>query len=127
MNSTIYYKFLQSNTCYLTSYSVECRYDNCLRCVINDQINKELIVNSEIDLLGAENGVNANTLSVGILKNWTENYLLTRTANSNTDNLILSYRNVTVTKKDDYYWVTYGIVINNEINKIFFTGFVFKN
>lgn len=94
---------------------------------IVDQINKELIVNSEIDLLGAENGVNANTLSVGILKNWTENYLLTRTANSNTDNLILSYRNVTVTKKDDYYWVTYGIVINNEINKIFFTGFVFKN
>lgn len=94
---------------------------------IVDQINKELIVNSEIDLLGAENGVNANTLSVGILKNWTENYLLTRTANSNTDNLILSYRNVTVTKKDDYYWVTYGIVVNNEINKIFFTGFVFKN
>ena len=94
---------------------------------IVDQINKELIVNSESDLLGAENGVNANTLSVGILKNWTENYLLTRTANSNTDNLILSYRNVTVTKKDDYYWVTYGIVINNEINKIFFTGFVFKN
>jgi len=94
---------------------------------IVDQINKELIVNSEIDLLGAENGVNSNTLSAGILKNWTENYLLTRTATATSDNLLLSYRNVTVTKKDDYYLVTYGIVINNEINKIFFTGFVFKN
>lgn len=94
---------------------------------IVDQINKELIVNSEIDLLGAENGVNSNTLSAGILKNWVENYLLTRTATATSDNLLLSYRNVTVTKKDDYYLVTYGIVINNEINKIFFTGFVFKN
>lgn len=94
---------------------------------IVDQINKELVVNSEIDLLGAENGVNSNTLSAGILKNWTENYLLTRTATATSDNLLLSYRNVTVTKKDDYYLVTYGIVINNEINKIFFTGFVFKN
>lgn len=94
---------------------------------IVDQINKELIVNSEIDLLSAENGVNANTLSAGILKNWTENYLLTRTANTNADNLILSYRDVTVTKKADYYLVTYGIVINNEINKIFFTGFVFNS
>lgn len=91
------------------------------------QINKELVVNSEIDLLSAENGVNSNTLSAGILKNWTENYLLTRTATATSDNLLLSYRNVTVTKKDDYYLVTYGIVINNEINKIFFTGFVFKN
>lgn len=94
---------------------------------IVDQINKELIVNSEIDLLAAENGVNSNTLSAGILKNWVENYLLTRTATATSDNLLLSYRNVTVTKKDDYYLVTYGIVINNEINKIFFTGFVFKN
>lgn len=92
-----------------------------------EQINKELIVNAEIDLLGAENGVNANTLSAGILKNWVENYLLTRTATSTQDNLIISYRDVVVTKKDDYYLVTYGIVVNNEINKIFFTGFVFNS
>lgn len=92
-----------------------------------EQINKELIVNAEIDLLGAENGVNANTLSAGILKNWVENYLLTRTATSTQDNLITSYRDVVVTKKDDYYLVTYGIVVNNEINKIFFTGFVFNS
>lgn len=93
---------------------------------IVDQLNKELIVNSEIDLLAAENGVNANTLSAGILKNWTEKYLLSRTATVSQDNLILEGRNVVVTKKDDYYLVTYGIVVNNEINKIFFTGFVFN-
>lgn len=92
-----------------------------------DQINKELVVNSEIDLLSSENGVNANTLSAGILKNWTVNYLQSRVATSTADNLILSFRDVTVTKQADYYYVTYGIVVNNEINKIFFTGFVFNN
>lgn len=94
---------------------------------IVDQINKELIINSEIDLLGQENGVNANTLSTSVLKTWTEAYLQSRTATSFADNLILSFRDVTVTKKADYYWVTYGIVVNNEINKIFFTGFVFNS
>ena len=42
------------------------------------------------------------------------------------DNLILSYRDVTVTKNGDILSVTYGIVVNNEINKIFFTGFLFS-
>jgi len=90
------------------------------------QINRELIVNSEIDLLGNPNGVNANTLSAGILKTWTETYLQSRVATSDVDNLLLSFRNVTVTKVEDYYRVTYGIVINNEITKIFYTGFLFK-
>ena len=90
------------------------------------QINRELIVNSEIDLLGNPNGVNSNTLSAGILKTWTETYLQSRVATSDVDNLLLSFRNVTVTKVEDYYKVTYGIVINNEITKIFYTGFLFK-
>lgn len=90
------------------------------------QINRELIVNSEIDLLGNPNGVNSNTLSAGILKTWTETYLQSRVATTDVDNLILSFRNVTVTKVEDYYKVTYGIVVNNEITKIFYTGFLFK-
>lgn len=94
---------------------------------IVDQINKELVVNAEIDLLADENGVNANTLSSGILKNWTESYLQSRTASEGADNLLLSFRNVTVNRQDDYYLVTYGIVVNNEVNKIFFTGFVFRS
>ena len=93
---------------------------------IVEQINKELVVNAEIDLLSDENGVNANTLSGGELKNWTETYLETRLAKPDDDNLLLDYRDVTVTKNVDAWEVTYGIVVNNEINKIFFTGFLFS-
>lgn len=91
------------------------------------QINRELVVNSQTDLLNQENGVNVNTLSPGILKTWTETYLQSRVATADADNLLLSFRNVTVTKVDDYYKVTYGIVVNNEITKIFYTGYLFKS
>lgn len=94
---------------------------------ITAQINRELVVNSQTDLLNRENGVNVNTLSPGLLKTWTETYLQSRVASVDSDNLLLSFRNVTVTRVDDYYNVSYGIVINNEINKIFYTGFIFKS
>jgi hypothetical protein len=91
---------------------------------IIEQINKELVVNAEVDLLSDENGVNVNTLGSGTLKNWTETYLESRLAKIGADNLILSYKNVTVIRDGDMWNVTYGIVVNNEINKIFFTGFL---
>lgn len=91
------------------------------------QVNKELVVNSEIDLLSNENGVNSNTLSAGYLKEWTNTYLQSRIAIPEVDNLLLSARNVTVTKVEDYYQVTYEMVVNNEITKVFFTGFLFRN
>ena len=94
---------------------------------ITAQINRELVINSEIELLSNENGVNANTLSAGLLKTWTETYLGSKVANASVDNLLLSFRNVTVTRVEDYYKVTYGIVVNNEITKIFYTGFLFKS
>lgn len=94
---------------------------------ITAQINRELVVNSQTDLLNNEQGVNVNTLSPGILRTWTETYLQSRVATADADNLILSFRNVTVTRVDDYYRVTYGIVVNNEITKIFYTGFLFKS
>ena len=94
---------------------------------ITSQFNRELIINSEIDLLGQNNGVNVNTLSPKLLKSWTENYLLSRTATTDVDNLLLSFRNVTVTRVEDYYKVNYGIVVNNEITKIFYTGFLFRS
>lgn len=94
---------------------------------IVSQINRELVVNSQTDLLNNENGVNVNTLSPGILKTWTETYLQSRIATADSDNLILSFRNVTVTRVDDYYKVSYGIVVNNEITKIFYTGYLFKS
>lgn len=91
------------------------------------QVNKELVVNSEIDILASENGVNSNTLSAGFLKEWTNTYLQSRIAIPEVDNLLLTARNVTVEKVEDYYRVNYEMVVNNEITKIFFTGFLFRS
>lgn len=90
------------------------------------QINKELVVNASIDLLGQENGVNVNTLSAGAVKDWTVAYLQSRVANEAQDNLLLSFKDVLVTRQEDAWFVTYKIVVNNEINKLFFTGFLIR-
>lgn len=90
------------------------------------QINRELVVNSEIDLLGQENGVNVNTLSANTVKNWTVAYLQSRTATETEDNLILDFKDVNVTKKEDAWFVTYKVRLNSEINKLFFTGFLIR-
>lgn len=90
------------------------------------QINKELIINSSIDLLGQENGVNVNTLSAGAVKDWTNTYLQSRTATDETDNLLLGFQDIVVTRREDAWFVTYKIRVNNEINKLFFTGFLIR-
>lgn len=90
------------------------------------QVNMELIVNAEINLLADESGVNANTLSAGIISNFTETYLESRLARPDLDNLLLAYRNIVVTRQADAYLVNYALVVNNEINKLFFTGFLFS-
>ena len=91
------------------------------------QLNKECVVNAEIDLMGDENGVNINTLSKGALETWTINFLQQRVATENQDNLITRFQNVVATKVDDYYKVTYEVVVNNEVTKVFFTGFLLRN
>lgn len=90
------------------------------------QINRELVVNAEIDLLGQENGVNVNSLSPNDVKNWTVFYLQSRVATETADNLILAFQDVTVTRQEDAYFVTYKIRVNNEINKLFFTGYLIR-
>lgn len=90
------------------------------------QINTELVVNAEIDLLGQENGVNVNTLSAGAIKDWTVAYLQSRTATNETDNLLLAFQDVVVTRKEDAWFTTYKIRVNNEITKLFFTGFLIR-
>ena len=90
------------------------------------QINMELVVNAETSLLNDEDGVNVNTLSPGMIKNFVETYLESRLAVVDFDNLLLNYRDVVVRRQADAYFVTYAIVINNEINKLFFTGFLFS-
>lgn len=91
------------------------------------QLNKECVVNAEIDLMGDENGVNINTLSKGSLETWTINFLQRRVATDTQDNLIAGFQNVVATRVDDYYKVTYEVLLNSEITKIFFTGFLLGN
>jgi hypothetical protein len=90
------------------------------------QLNKECVVNAEIDLLGDENGVNINTLSKGALETWTINFLQQRVATENQDNLIMKFQNVNAARVDDYYKVTYEVLVNNEVTKVFFTGFLLR-
>lgn len=107
-----------------TSYSIQ-----IMRIV--SQINRELITNTETDLLSDERGVNMNTLSPGTLKNWVADYLSSKVATQDQDNLIVAtatvpggYQNVIVTRDQDAYFVSYEFVPNGEITKIFFTGFM---
>lgn len=90
------------------------------------QLNKECVVNAEIDLMGDEYGVNINTLSKGSLETWTINFLQTRVATDSQDNLIQRFQNVVAECIDDYYKVSYEVVLNNEVTKIFFTGFLLR-
>ena len=93
---------------------------------IISQLNKECVVNAELDLMSDENGVNINTLSKGSLETWTINFLQSRVATTNQDNLIIGFKDVVATRVDDYYNVTYKVVLNSEITKIFFTGFLLR-
>lgn len=90
------------------------------------QINHDIVVNAKIQLMGQPNGVNRNTLSANYVKNWTMAFLQTKVATASQDNLIISFPGeyITVTLQQDTYWVSYAIVINNEIDKLFFTGFL---
>lgn len=90
------------------------------------QLNKELQINSAIDLLGDENGVTANSLSANKIVNWTKTFLQTRVANETTDNLLLQFKDVIATRNGDAWFVSYKIQVNNEITKLFFTGYLIK-
>ncbi len=89
---------------------------------IIEQINGELITNTEASLLTDENGVNRKTLSKNVLVDFVSTYLENRTATATSDNLLISWRNVTATRVNDAWVVNYEIEINSEINKIFYTG-----
>jgi len=109
-------RLINSNT---TSFSIQ-----IMRIV--SQINRELVINANTELLSDERGVNMNTLSPGTLVNWTKNYLQSRIATAEQDNLLMSYDNVTVTRQEDSYFVNYEITVNGEITKVFFTGFLLQ-
>lgn len=91
---------------------------------IISQINKELVVNARQQLLTDPEGVNRATLSTAYLRDWTISYLQSRTSTDNTPNLLLSFKEVTVDRVEDAYFVRYKIAPNSEISKLFFIGVV---
>lgn len=89
------------------------------------QLNKEIEINATIQLLGNQTaGPNLSTLDAEIVKAWLKGYLKKKTATSTTDNLIISFQDITVTREQDAYKINYAFVPNFEINKLFFTGFI---
>lgn len=89
------------------------------------QLNKEIEINATIQLLGNQvAGPNVNTISPEVVQTWLKQYLKRKTATSTTDNLIISFQDITVKKEQDAYMITYAFVPNFEINKLFFTGFI---
>ena len=88
------------------------------------QLNKELMVNSKLQLLSSPTGVNRGSLTTEGIKTWVDNYLSTRTVNRNAgniNNLIIAYRNINVVLNEDAYEVSYEAIPNTPINKLFFT------
>ncbi len=85
---------------------------------IKMQLNKELILSSRLSFVGG----NLNTASSEDVKVFTEGYLYSRTARPNLDNLIINFRDVTVSLVNDCWKINYGFTPNSPINKMFFTG-----
>ncbi len=98
-----------------TTFSIQLRR-------ITSQINRELEVNIKKELLSDRNGVNRNTLSPEYLRDWVIGYLQMKTATTTSDNVIISFRNVTAERNQDAYFVEYEFEANTEINKVFVTG-----
>jgi hypothetical protein len=98
---------------------------------IKAQLNYDLVTNAKIDLLGDPSGVNRNTLSPTQVYNWTEKFLKSKVASASQDNLLVAtedvpngFKDITVTRTQDNYNITYGFVPNGEITKLFFTGVI---
>jgi len=84
---------------------------------IKAQLNKELIINSKLDLLSDPAGVNRDSLSAEIAVEWTKTYLQRKLGT-----LLVAYRNVTAVQQEDVIFVDYEASPNSEIKSIFFTG-----
>lgn len=92
---------------------------------IKAQVNKTLVLNARNPRTGLV-GKNRNTASAEDVKLFTEGILDSLTATDQDDNLIVSYRNVTVNLVDSQYWdVKYSFEPNSPINGLLFTGFIF--
>lgn len=86
------------------------------------QLQKEIYYNVKVSLLQTEKGVNRNSLSPAVMTEYIRNYLQTKQATPQVDNLILTFRNITVKILQDAYFVEFEYEPNFPVNKIFVTG-----
>lgn len=86
--------------------------------LIKAQLNKELIIDGATRFTGKT----AAQASPQTVKNFVETKLQSLTATADSDNLILSWKNVKVSAKNSDYFVTYDFTPNLPVNKVFFTG-----
>lgn len=91
---------------------------------IKAQLNKEVVVEAKRYFFGKEEGANRNTVSEEDIKAWLEGFLEKRIAKDNNDNLIITYNkaDITVTRDQDNFNITYSFVPNGEIKSLVFTG-----
>lgn len=86
--------------------------------LIKAQLNKEMIVDAATRFTGKT----AAQASPQTVKNFVETKLNSMTASADSDNLIVSWKNVKVSAKNSDYFVTYDFTPNVPVNKLFFTG-----
>lgn len=86
--------------------------------LIKAQLNKEMIVDAATRFTGKT----ASQASPQTVKNFVETKLNSVTASTDSDNLIVSWKNVKVSAKNSNYFVTYDFIPNIPVNKLFFTG-----
>lgn len=91
---------------------------------ISRQLNKELIINAKQQLLKQPNGVNRNTLSEDDVRSFLVAFLKLKKATQTSDNLIIDFSDITVSRVGDAYNVTYRFTPNSEISLIFFNGLI---
>lgn len=86
--------------------------------LIKAQLNKEMIVDAATRFTGKT----ASQASPQTVKNFVETKLNFVTASTDSDNLIVSWKNVKVSVKNSDYFITYDFIPNIPVNKLFFTG-----
>lgn len=86
--------------------------------LIKAQLNKEMIVDAATRFVGRT----AAQASAQTVKNFVETKLNSLTATTDSDNLIVAWKNVKVVQKNSDYYITYDFQPNVPVNKLFFTG-----
>ena len=86
--------------------------------LIKAQLNKEMIIDASTRFVGRT----ASQASPETVKNFVETKLTSLTATTDSDNLIVAWKNVKVAAKNSDYFITYDFQPNIPVNKLFFTG-----